>query len=163
MDVEDDEIVLRPAHPTIPQLHPTIGQERSSVRNLIAQSASVHHQGDRRSSSRSAHVGLFDSVKNLLARNGAGAAARSVSNNLNRLADAPSPPHTNRVKEQPSFMLRRKYQLLIVDDSGLNRKMLCKALRAAGHLCDEAADGLLALNKVGTGQVKPIYCLVTCD
>ena len=44
--------------------------------------------------------------------------------------------------------LTKKYRLLIVDDSGLSRKMLCKAMRAAGHECEEAADGLMALNKV---------------
>ena len=43
---------------------------------------------------------------------------------------------------------RKRYRLLIVDDSGLSRKMLCKAMRAAGHECEEAADGLIALNKV---------------
>ena len=43
---------------------------------------------------------------------------------------------------------RKKYRLLIVDDSGLSRKMLCKAMRAAGHECEEAGDGLIALNKV---------------
>ena len=43
---------------------------------------------------------------------------------------------------------RKKYRLLIVDDSSLSRKMLCKSLRFAGHECDEAEDGLIALNKV---------------
>ena len=40
------------------------------------------------------------------------------------------------------------YELLVVDDSRLNRKMLCKILRGAGHTCDEAEDGLLAVMKV---------------
>ena len=43
---------------------------------------------------------------------------------------------------------RKKYRLLIVDDSGLSRKMLCKTMRVAGHECDEAGDGLIALTKV---------------
>ena len=43
---------------------------------------------------------------------------------------------------------RKKYRLLIVDDSRLSRKMLCKTMRVAGHECDEAGDGLIALNKV---------------
>ena len=43
---------------------------------------------------------------------------------------------------------RKKYRLLIVDDSSLSRKMLCKSLRFAGHECDEAEDGLIALNKI---------------
>jgi CheY-like chemotaxis protein len=41
-----------------------------------------------------------------------------------------------------------KYNLLVVDDSPLNRKMLIKLLRAKGHMCDEAADGLQAIQKV---------------
>ena len=40
------------------------------------------------------------------------------------------------------------YNLLIVDDSKLNRKMLCKVLRNAGHTCDEAEDGLEAIEKI---------------
>ena len=40
------------------------------------------------------------------------------------------------------------YQLLIVDDSPLNRKMLQRIFREAGHACDEAADGLIAVAKV---------------
>ena len=52
-------------------------------------------------------------------------------------------------RQRPHSPLRlRKYRLLIVDDSGLSRKMTCKAMRAAGHECEEAADGLIALNKV---------------
>jgi CheY-like chemotaxis protein len=53
-----------------------------------------------------------------------------------------APPLSSR--ETP----RKKYRLLIVDDSGLSRKMLCKAMHAAGHECDEAGDGLIALNMV---------------
>ena len=37
---------------------------------------------------------------------------------------------------------------LVVDDSSLNRKMLLKCLRAAGHVCTEAADGLEAVEQV---------------
>ena len=40
------------------------------------------------------------------------------------------------------------YHLLIVDDSPLNRKMLIKIFRVAGHICDEAEDGLIAVSKV---------------
>ena len=45
-------------------------------------------------------------------------------------------------------LFRKKYRLLIVDDSHLSRKMLCKTMRVAGHECDEAGDGLIALTKV---------------
>jgi signal transduction histidine kinase/CheY-like chemotaxis protein len=40
------------------------------------------------------------------------------------------------------------FNLLVVDDSGLNRKLLCKLLRASGHTCEEAADGRYAVEKV---------------
>ena len=40
------------------------------------------------------------------------------------------------------------YNILVVDDSSLNRKMLCRVLRTSGHLCDEADDGLSAVEKV---------------
>ena len=76
---------------------------------------------------------LSNSIENLV----------SFSKNLNRSAPLNQEPQ--------AVFVRRKYQLLIVDDSGLNRKLLCKSLRAAGHSCDEAADGLLALNKVSMG------------
>ena len=34
-----------------------------------------------------------------------------------------------------------KWDILVVDDSPLNRKMLAKTLRAAGHTCEEAGNG----------------------
>lgn len=37
------------------------------------------------------------------------------------------------------------YNLLVVDDSRLNRKMLLKCLKADGHTCHEAEDGLQAI------------------
>ena len=40
------------------------------------------------------------------------------------------------------------YDLLLVDDSSLNRKMLGKVFRLAGYLCDEAFDGVSAVEKV---------------
>ena len=40
------------------------------------------------------------------------------------------------------------YDILVVDDSSLNRKMLCRVLRTSGHRCDEADDGLSAIEKV---------------
>ena len=38
--------------------------------------------------------------------------------------------------------------LMIVDDSRLNRKMLLKCLRTDGHTCAEAEDGLEAVKRV---------------
>ena len=60
------------------------------------------------------------------------------------------------------------YELLVVDDSRLNRKMLCKILRGAGHICDEAEDGLLAVDKVkermaGTDITKRTYDAILMD
>ena len=40
------------------------------------------------------------------------------------------------------------YDLLVVDDSSLNRKMLGKVFRLAGYQCDEAFDGVSAVEKV---------------
>ena len=42
----------------------------------------------------------------------------------------------------------RAYNLLVVDDSRLNRKMLLKCLKADGHTCHEAEDGLQAIAMV---------------
>ena len=53
-------------------------------------------------------------------------------------------------------------EVLVVDDSRLNRKMLMMCLRADGHVCVEAADGLEAIAMVkeridhaNGGQGKP--------
>ena len=50
--------------------------------------------------------------------------------------------HTGRASVKPV------YHLLIVDDSPLNRKMLLRTFREAGHTCDEAEDGVIAIIKV---------------
>ena len=49
----------------------------------------------------------------------------------------PSPPNNNRT-----------YKILVVDDSKLNRRMLLRSLKANNHRCEEAEDGLEAVNKV---------------
>jgi CheY-like chemotaxis protein len=43
---------------------------------------------------------------------------------------------------------KKKYELLIVDDSRLNRKMLCRLFHTSGSLLHEAEDGLIALERV---------------
>ena len=48
----------------------------------------------------------------------------------------------------PDPPIERSYDILVVDDSGLNRKLLCRLLRASRHICDEANDGLAALERV---------------
>ena len=40
------------------------------------------------------------------------------------------------------------HTLLIVDDSPLNRKMLLRTFRGAGHTCEEAEDGVICVAKV---------------
>jgi signal transduction histidine kinase/CheY-like chemotaxis protein len=40
------------------------------------------------------------------------------------------------------------YDVLVVDDSNLNRKMLIKLFKTAKYTCDEASDGLIAVAKV---------------
>jgi signal transduction histidine kinase/CheY-like chemotaxis protein len=40
------------------------------------------------------------------------------------------------------------HDILVVDDSTLNRKLLCKVLKSSGYSCEEAADGLCAVDKV---------------
>lgn len=39
------------------------------------------------------------------------------------------------------------YRFLVVDDSLMNRKMLCKLLTSCGHTCIQAVDGLDAIKK----------------
>ena len=95
--------------------------------------------GGRRSSSRSLALGRRFGSKGNLASIGI--------INQHRVEDGASAKVVVGVPNDP--LVRLKYHVLVVDDSGLNRKLLCKALRAAGHSCEEAADGLLALNKVG--------------
>ena len=68
--------------------------------------------------------------------------------NIMTIAPTPVSPFNGRSVTSDSNLFRKKYRLLIVDDSGLTRKMLCKTMRVAGHECDEAEDGLVALNKV---------------
>ena len=50
--------------------------------------------------------------------------------------------------ENDDIIQKPVYHLLIVDDSSLNRKMLIKIFRVAGHTCDEAEDGVIAISKV---------------
>ena len=46
------------------------------------------------------------------------------------------------------------YDVLVVDDSSLNRKLLCKLFRTAGYACEEADDGLRAIEKVKTRMAR---------
>ena len=66
---------------------------------------------------------------------------------------SPTSPPTDSLKEvsQKSEVLH----LLIVDDSRINRKMLLRTLRAVGHICEEAEDGLEAIEKVKARMASP--------
>ena len=60
------------------------------------------------------------------------------------------------------------YDVLIVDDSGTNRKMLRRMMTSAGHECDEAEDGLQAIMKAKqkieqSGLSKRSYDVVLMD
>ena len=47
-----------------------------------------------------------------------------------------------------SPILKRNYNILVVDDSRLNRKMLSKCLQSDGHVCFEAEDGVQAVAQI---------------
>jgi CheY-like chemotaxis protein len=55
------------------------------------------------------------------------------------------------------------YNILMVDDSGLNRKLLGKLLRSAGHVVEEAEDGLQAVEvmktRIGTDKEYDIILM----
>ena len=51
-----------------------------------------------------------------------------------------------------------KFEVLVVDDSRLNRKMLLKCLQKDGHRCTEAEDGLQAIERVKQRMDVAIGC-----
>jgi CheY-like chemotaxis protein len=64
------------------------------------------------------------------------------------------------------FVEKEKLKLLVVDDSSMNRKMLCKLLFLQGYDCDEATDGMEAVNKVKTFvdiEGKSVYRAIFMD
>ena len=73
-------------------------------------------------------------------------------------SSVPSPQSTS-LKSAYGTMLERPLRFLVVDDSSLNRKMLCRLLRNQGHECTEAEDGAQAVATVaatlqGAGDLK---------
>jgi CheY-like chemotaxis protein len=51
--------------------------------------------------------------------------------------------------EKPeTYPCHQRFNILVVDDSKLNRKMLVKSLKTESHSCDEAEDGLEAIRMV---------------
>ena len=53
-----------------------------------------------------------------------------------------------KLKKSTDSLLVKPKKFLIVDDVDVIRKMLRKLLEQRGHICDEAEDGLIALNMV---------------
>jgi CheY-like chemotaxis protein len=47
-----------------------------------------------------------------------------------------------------TYPCHQRFNILVVDDSKLNRKMLVRSLRTESHSCDEAEDGLEAIRMV---------------
>ena len=102
-----------------------------------------------------------------------------VENGINE--DALSPYSVLRARRSPpildseSFRLAASegnngrclhiYDVLVVDDTSLNRKLLCKLLRASGHSCEEAVNGLCAVEKVTARMsgVKLSYDAILMD
>lgn len=90
-----------------------------------------------------------------------------------RVSDVPGPdPSPPPVQEHEEALATYRdpvsYDVLVVDDSGLNRKLLCKLFRAAGHSCEEACDGLVAIEKVEKKMVlgpelNPTYDAILMD
>ena len=69
--------------------------------------------------------------------------------------DTASPTGVDGVNDSPIpsaqidiALLHPKHRLLVVDDSAMNRKMLCKALKLHGYLYTEATDGVKAVEIV---------------
>lgn len=52
---------------------------------------------------------------------------------------------SERVNDPSSTLL---YHVLVVDDSLMNRKLLASLLKSVGHTCDQAVDGLKAIEAV---------------
>ena len=77
----------------------------------------------------------------------------------------PFPPNPTCLDSADFEKAASRLHLLIVDDSFLNRKMLLRTFRAAGHECDEAMDGLEAVEKIKEIMASPqgSYSVVLMD
>jgi signal transduction histidine kinase/CheY-like chemotaxis protein len=61
-----------------------------------------------------------------------------TNNSITRVLNNPSPPTHQQTRQR----------LLLVDDSPMNLKMLCRILTAQGYVCDQALDGREAVNMI---------------
>ncbi len=67
---------------------------------------------------------------------------------------------TDIIKNKPpDELFSGDYKILVVDDNSINRKVLVKLLEKCSLPCDEASDGLLALDLAQTGK----YSLILMD
>jgi CheY-like chemotaxis protein len=66
--------------------------------------------------------------------------------------DVPDPqrPNTGQVERRPQH-------ILVADDCAVNRKLLIRLLTRAGHTCDGAEDGLVALHQVEAAMENGNY------
>lgn len=49
---------------------------------------------------------------------------------------------------EPARVKFEALRVLVVDDAGMNRKLLMRLLKKEGHECEEAEDGMMAVDKV---------------
>jgi CheY-like chemotaxis protein len=169
-DSKDDSSILEALKETIDLVDPfsqqlnigdsiiSVGSRRSSQQQLSNNGDRIISVGSRRSSKQQLSI-KGDSIISTGCRKKVSIVATS---NLGEI-----PPYNSRTSTQEelstynsrrssidsnrrssSVVIKQNFDILIVDDSGLNRKMLCRLLRASGYVFDEAEDGLLALNKV---------------
>ena len=99
-------------------------------------------------------ISLMDLSSLQLNNNGRGSVTRkkvsfsTSTRDLSNDSRHPSEFITNDNSRRPSEFIKQKLDILIVDDSGLSRKMLSRLLRTSGYVFDEAEDGVIALEKV---------------
>ena len=71
------------------------------------------------------------------------------------------------INEQPyvvdsSDVSSQPLRILVVDDATSNRKFLCRLLRLRGYECDEAADGVKAVDMMSKAK-SDTYCCILMD
>ena len=76
--------------------------------------------------------------------------SRSSLTSMSLAMDGPRLPIENMDAMITSSTPTSVQAILVVDDSTLNRKLLCKLLSSAGYTCEEASDGLIAVEMVKT-------------
>ena len=69
----------------------------------------------------------------------------------------------NSEKSVKNEFEERKFKFLVVDDSMINRKMLCKLLTSDGHTCVQASDGLDAVEKVKNNMSAQMTSRLSSD